>query len=71
MNFENIILERKEKIAVITINRPQSLNALNKPVFTELSAALDSIANDKEIRAVILTGSGEKSFVAGLLNCGM
>ncbi|SKB81616.1 enoyl-CoA hydratase [Soonwooa buanensis] len=65
MNFENIILEKKEKIAVITINRPQSLNALNKPVFTELSTALDSIANDKEVRAVILTGSGEKAFVAG------
>jgi len=65
MNFENIILEKKEKIAVITINRPQSLNALNKPVFTELSMALDTIANDKEVRAVILTGSGEKAFVAG------
>lgn len=65
MNFENIILEKREKIAVITINRPQSLNALNKPVFTELSTALDTIATDKDIRVVILTGSGEKAFVAG------
>ncbi|WP_300674359.1 enoyl-CoA hydratase-related protein [Soonwooa sp.] len=65
MNFENIILEKKDRIAVITINRPQSLNALNKPVFTELSAALDSLATDKEVRAIILTGSGEKAFVAG------
>lgn len=65
MTFENIILEKKEKIAYITINRPQSLNALNAPLLIELNKALDNVEKDKSIKVIILTGSGEKSFVAG------
>lgn len=65
MNYENIILETENKILKITINRPQSLNALNKNTIQELSSAFEEAGKNKEIRVVILTGSGEKSFVAG------
>ncbi|HWP98088.1 MAG TPA: enoyl-CoA hydratase-related protein [Syntrophomonadaceae bacterium] len=65
MVFENLLLSREEGIAVITINRPKSLNALNKATLAELSQALDSVDMDREVKAVILTGAGEKSFVAG------
>ncbi len=65
MSYENIILETDQKTAVITINRPQSLNALNAKTISELSEALDVVSADAQYRAVIITGSGEKSFVAG------
>jgi len=65
MNYENILLENKENISIISINRPQSLNALNAPTLKELRAVLESLRKDKNIKAVIITGSGEKSFVAG------
>lgn len=64
-SYENIILEKEDKIALITINRPQSLNALNGKTINEISSALDELAPDHEVRVIILTGSGEKSFVAG------
>lgn len=65
MSYQNINVETDQKTAVITINRPQSLNALNALTITELSKALDEIEQDSQFRAVIITGSGEKSFVAG------
>lgn len=65
MTFENILLEKENKISVITINRPQSLNALNAQTIKELSTALDTLNDDKETRVIIITGSCEKSFVAG------
>ncbi len=65
MNFENILITQEGKIAIVTINRPQSLNALNKQTIGELSQAFEEMNNNNEIRVVILTGSGEKSFVAG------
>lgn len=65
MIFENIILEKQEKISIITINRPESLNALNGNTISELSSALDLLENDTDCRVIIVTGSGEKSFVAG------
>lgn len=65
MNYENIILQIEEKTAIITINRPQSLNALNAATIQELSSAFEDLDSNKEVRVVILTGSGEKSFVAG------
>src|SRR5215468_8166897 len=65
MNFENIILEKKNSIAYVTVNRPKVLNALNMATMEELRAAFHDIKGDKEIRVVILTGSGEKAFVAG------
>lgn len=65
MNYQNLIIEISEKLAVVTLNRPQALNALNKELLSEISTFLEETANDPEIRAVVLTGSGEKSFVAG------
>jgi enoyl-CoA hydratase len=65
MSLENVIIEKENKIATLTINRPQSLNALNKQTIQELSDAFESLKTDKEVRAIVLTGSGEKSFVAG------
>lgn len=65
MSYENIVLETDQRTAVITINRPQSLNALNAKTISELSQVLDEVSADSQYRAVIITGSGEKSFVAG------
>ena len=62
MGFVNV--EVKDKISVLTINRPEALNALNSQVLDDLSAALDSI-DVNTVRALVLTGAGEKSFVAG------
>lgn len=65
MSYDNLILKKEDKTAVITINRPESLNALNAKTIKEISDALDELVSDQEIRVIILTGSGEKSFVAG------
>ena len=65
MNYQNIIVEAEGKIATVIINRQQSLNALNSQTIQELSDAFSELEADKNIRAIILTGSGEKSFVAG------
>lgn len=65
MSYENLILSQEGALSIITINRPQSLNALNASTISELSQALDTIADDHACRVVIITGSGEKSFVAG------
>lgn len=65
MNYENIILNTEDKTAIITINRPESLNALNSQTIKELSDAFTTLDQDKNIRAIVLIGSGEKSFVAG------
>lgn len=65
MNYENIIIERENKISIITINRPQALNALNAKTISELSSAMDILNNDASCSVIIITGSGEKSFVAG------
>ncbi|MDC8105740.1 enoyl-CoA hydratase-related protein [Chryseobacterium sp. PTM-20240506] len=65
MSYENILLKKEDKLAIITINRPESLNALNAKTIQEISSALDDLDLDKSCRVIILTGSGEKSFVAG------
>src|SRR6266446_2168812 len=65
MNFENILLEKKNSIAYVTVNRPKVLNALNMATMEELRAAFHDIKNDTAIRVVILTGAGEKAFIAG------
>ena len=65
MNFENILLEKKNAIAYVTVNRPKVLNALNMATMEELRAAFHDIKNDKDIRVVIFTGAGEKAFIAG------
>ncbi|MCK5793768.1 MAG: enoyl-CoA hydratase/isomerase family protein, partial [Anaerolineales bacterium] len=65
MSYENIIFETDENVAVIKFNRPKSLNAVNTEVLAELADALNKIEHDSNIGALILTGEGEKSFVAG------
>ncbi|MBU8849156.1 MAG: enoyl-CoA hydratase/isomerase family protein [Desulfobacterales bacterium] len=65
MSFENIILEVENPLATIFFNRPKALNALNNALFDELDIALDQIKNNTDIRVLILTGSGDKAFVAG------
>jgi enoyl-CoA hydratase/carnithine racemase len=65
MSFENILLEKKNAIAYVTINRPKVLNALNMATMEELGTAFLDIRGDPSIRVVILTGAGEKAFVAG------
>ena len=65
MQFENILLDKKNSIAYVTVNRPKVLNALNMATMDELRAAFHDIKNDKSIRVVILTGAGEKAFIAG------
>lgn len=65
MNFENILVEKENTIGLITINRPTKLNALNKNTIQELHDAFDSLNQDKDVRVIVITGSGEKAFVAG------
>jgi len=65
MTYENVILESRDGIATITINRPTKLNALNKATINELHYAFKEADEDLEVKAIIITGSGEKAFVAG------
>ncbi|PKP28290.1 MAG: enoyl-CoA hydratase [Bacteroidetes bacterium HGW-Bacteroidetes-18] len=65
MNFENIIVSQQENTALITINRPTKLNALNKKTIEELHFAFKMLDQNTLVKAIIVTGSGEKAFVAG------
>lgn len=65
MNFTTLLYELQEATAIVTVNRPDKMNALNATVMQELDAVFTHIANDPAVRAVILTGAGEKAFVAG------
>ncbi|WP_396173926.1 enoyl-CoA hydratase/isomerase family protein [Flavobacterium sp.] len=65
MTFENLLLEKENGITVITINRPTKLNALNKATIEELHQAFDAENKDQSTKVIIITGSGEKAFVAG------
>ncbi len=65
MPYETITLEKDGKVAVITINRPDKLNALSSTVHVEGVAALDELRRDDGVRVVVITGSGEKAFIAG------
>ncbi len=65
MKYENIVCEIKNTSAVVSINRPKALNALNPQTLTELHNCLETLGKDEEVAVVILTGGGEKSFVAG------
>ena len=64
MSYQNIILDRTERVAKITLNRPKALNALNAELIVELNAALDDLEADKAIGVIVITGS-EKAFAAG------
>ncbi len=65
MEFKNIILKTYDSYALITVNRPKQLNALNRATIEELNKALDAIESDASLRGILLTGSGDKAFVAG------
>ena len=65
MNYENILSEQENGITTITINRPKKLNALNKDTIHELHEAFDEANSNSDTKVIILTGSGEKAFVAG------
>jgi enoyl-CoA hydratase len=65
MNYENLLFEKRGAISVVTINRPKVLNALNMATMGELREAFTAIRDDAETRVAILTGGGEKAFVAG------
>ena len=65
MELKNVIYEKSEGIAIITINRPDALNALNAETIDEILQCLEDIAKDDNVRAVILTGAGPKAFCAG------
>lgn len=65
LKFETILYEKKGPIAYVTLNRPKVLNALSQAVFAELKVAFDDARDDTSVRSVILTGSGDKAFVAG------
>jgi len=65
MAYETLVYEKRNGIGYVTINRPEKLNALNQRVMEELRVCFENIQSDKEVSAVILSGAGEKSFVAG------
>ena len=65
MAFENLIVDRDGAVSTITINRPKVLNALNGPTLDELGAAIDDARRDDSLRVIILTGAGDRAFVAG------
>ncbi|MFA6012194.1 MAG: enoyl-CoA hydratase-related protein [Desulfobacteraceae bacterium] len=65
MSYENIILDVNEGIAVLTFNRPKAMNALNGALLAEFTQALDAISENEDIRVLVLTGSGDKAFIAG------
>jgi len=65
MNFENILVSQEGGLATITINRPNKLNALNTATIDELHDAFELLNDDTSVKAIVITGSGEKAFVAG------
>lgn len=65
MTYENISIEIADLVAVITLSRPKVLNALNAALLSELDTALDGLAAEESVRAVVVTGAGEKAFAAG------
>lgn len=65
MGYENIILEKEDGIATLYINRPKALNALNKATLVEMNQAIDDVASDDSIKVLMITGAGDKAFVAG------
>ena len=63
--FETLLLERTDAVAIVTVNRPDKRNALNTTVRTEIVSALDQLRNDSAVRVVVFTGAGDKAFIAG------
>src|SRR5690242_17983915 len=65
LTFENLLYEKKNSIAYITLNRPKVLNALSHKTWENLQAAFEDARDDDVVRGVILTGAGDKAFIAG------
>lgn len=65
MNYNNLLINLEENIATVTINRPDKLNALNSETMSELKTAFEELENNDKVYVIILTGAGEKAFVAG------
>jgi enoyl-CoA hydratase len=65
MPYENLSVERKGQVAIVTVDRPKVLNALNSATISEIHDCFREIADDETVRAVVITGAGDKSFVAG------
>ena len=65
MSYQTIIFEKQGSVAVIRFNRPKALNAINPDVLSEMSDALDKIESDSSVKVLVLTGEGEKAFIAG------
>lgn len=65
MAYQNLLLETRDGVAIVTINRPEKLNALNDKVMEDLDGCFTALGTDDSVRGVILTGAGEKAFVAG------
>jgi enoyl-CoA hydratase len=65
LKFENVVYEKRSSIAYVTLNRPKVLNALNTPTWTDLRTAFEDARDEAAVRGVILTGAGDKAFIAG------
>ncbi len=65
MSYENLLVETRDGVGFVTVNRPKALNALNHRTLTELAQAFDALEADAAVRALVITGAGEKAFVAG------
>ncbi|HXG93469.1 MAG TPA: enoyl-CoA hydratase-related protein [Blastocatellia bacterium] len=65
MALENVLIEKRGRVAIVTVNRPDKLNALNIATRSEILAAFDQLEKDDNVRVVVITGAGEKAFIAG------
>ncbi len=65
MSYETLLVEREDAVAILTVNRPEKRNALNSTVRAELLNAFDALRDEPEVRVLVLTGAGEKAFIAG------
>jgi enoyl-CoA hydratase len=65
MIYKHLLIDREEHVAVLTINRPEKYNALNDEVVAEISSAMDELAADDGVRAIVITGAGDKAFISG------
>ena len=65
MSYQYLIIEKENGIATLTINRPETLNAIDIPTLLEMEQAVNDVKNDESIRVLVITGAGEKAFIAG------
>jgi enoyl-CoA hydratase len=65
LSYQNLLFTKESGIGIVTINRPQAANAMNDDAYAELLQLFQEIEKDPEVRVVIITGAGEKAFVAG------